>query len=61
VNDELDFQQEAARAAATARRAIADKIRRLAPDVDGDADAQIVKHLAEAYANLAVEPPRVRG
>jgi len=28
--------------------------------VKDDAGAQIVLHLAEAYSNLAAEPPRVR-
>lgn len=61
MTDDVGFQDEAARAAATARQAIAEKIRELAPDVEKAADAEIVKHLAEAYANLAAEPPRVRG
>lgn len=59
--EDLEFQEEAARAAATARKAIAERIGRLAPNVEKDVDAQIVRDLAEAYANLAAEPPRVRG
>ena len=55
-----ESQADAAGSAAKARKAIAEKIRKLAPDVAKDADAQIVLHLAEAYANLAAEPPRVR-
>ena len=55
-----DDQAEAARSAARARHAIAERIRKLAPAVKEDADAQLVLHLAEAYASLASEPPRVR-
>jgi hypothetical protein len=58
--DNVDAQADAALNAAKARAAIAERIRTLAPDVVNDADAQIVLHLAEAYANLATEPPRVR-
>ena len=57
---ERDEQDEAARSAAVARKAIAERIKKLASGVKDDADAQIVLHLAEAYANLAAEPPRVR-
>jgi hypothetical protein len=57
---ERDEQADAARSAAVARKAIADRIRKLASGVQDDAGAQIVLHLAEAYANLAAEPPRVR-
>jgi hypothetical protein len=46
--------------AAKARQAIAERIRKLVPGIKKDADAHIVLHLAEAYANLAAEPPRVR-
>lgn len=53
-------QAEAARSAARARRVIADKIRKIVPGIEEDSEAQIVLHLAEAYANLAAEPPRVR-
>lgn len=55
-----EVQVDAARSAAKARQAIAKRIGKLAPGVEKDADAQIVLHLAEAYANLAAEPPRVR-
>ena len=55
-----DAQVDAALSAAKARQAIAERIRKLAPGVKDDAGAQIVLHLAEAYANLASEPPRVR-
>lgn len=58
--NESDVQIDAARSAAKARQAVADRIRKLAPDVQKDADARIVLRLAEAYANLAAEPPRVR-
>jgi len=61
MTEEPGSQEEAARAAAEARRAIAERIGRLAPAVEEDVDAKIIKHLAEAYANLAAEPPRVRG
>ena len=56
-----EAQAEAAMAAAGARQAIAKKIATLVPKVKKDAEAQVVVHLAEAYANLAAEPPRVRG
>jgi hypothetical protein len=55
-----DAQAEAALVAADARRAIAQKIAALAPKVKTDAEAQVVLHLAEAYAQLASEPPRTR-
>jgi hypothetical protein len=57
---ERDDQIEAARSAAVARKAIAERIKKLVPGVKDDAGAQIILHLAEAYANLASEPPRVR-
>jgi len=53
-------QVDAAEAAAAAREAIAKKIAQLAPRVKTGDDAQVVASLAEAYANLASEPPRVR-
>ncbi len=56
----MDAQEDAAEVAAKARQAIAQKIWKLAPDVEKDVDAQLVLRLAEAYANLAAEPPRVR-
>jgi hypothetical protein len=58
--DKTDGQIDAALSAAKARQAIAERIRKLVPGIQKDADAQIVLHLAEAYANLAAEPPRVR-
>ena len=58
--EETDPQVDAALSAAKARQAIAEKIRKLVPGTKKDADAQVIVHLAEAYANLAAEPPRVR-
>jgi hypothetical protein len=58
--DGTDAQIDAALGAAKARQAIAEMIGKLVPSIQKDADAQIVLHLAEAYANLATEPPRVR-
>jgi hypothetical protein len=58
--EKTDVQVNAAQKAAKARQAIAERIGKLAPGVEKDTDAQIVLHLAEAYANLAAEPPRVR-
>ncbi|MGH2578595.1 MAG: hypothetical protein ACRDG9_12730 [Actinomycetota bacterium] len=58
--DKTDAQIDAALSAGKARQAIAERIRKLVPGIQKDADAQIVLHLAEAYANLAAEPPRVR-
>lgn len=55
-----DGQAEAAQVAAAARQAIAKRIEKLAPKVKEEAEAQVVRHLAEAYAFLAAEPPRVR-
>jgi hypothetical protein len=46
--------------AAKARQAIAERIRKLVPGTKKGADAQIILHLAEAYANLAAEPPSRR-
>ena len=60
MTDEPHVQDEAAEAAATARRALAMRIAELAPRVDDDVDAKVVARLAEAYANLAAEPPRIR-
>jgi hypothetical protein len=57
---ERNEQDEAAQSAALARKAIAERIKKLVSGVKDDAGAQIVLHLAEAYANLAAEPPRVR-
>jgi hypothetical protein len=58
--EKREVQHEAARAAAAAREAIAERIRKLAPGVEKDVDAQIIRDLAEAYSHLAAEPPRVR-
>lgn len=58
--EKTDAQIDAALSAANARQAIAERIGKLVPGVQTDADAQIVLHLAEAYAGLAAEPPRVR-
>ena len=60
MDDNTDAQADAALSAARARAAIAERIRTLVPDVATDAEAQLVLRLAEAYANLAVEPPRSR-
>ena len=56
-----ESQLDAANRAAEARAAIAKKIASLAGKVKDDADAQMVLHLAQAYAALAAEPPRTRG
>jgi hypothetical protein len=58
--EKTDPQVDAASSAAKARQAIAERIRKLVRGIQKDADAQIVLHLAEAYANLAAEPPRLR-
>src|SRR5918996_4474194 len=54
--EKTDVQVNAARTAAKARQAIAERIGKLAPSVEKDADAQVVLHLAESCANLAAEP-----
>ena len=51
---------KAAAAAARAREVIALRIAKLVPGTENDELASVVVHLAEAYANLAVEPPRSR-
>ena len=56
----MDAQAQAALQAAEPRQAIAKKIATLAPEVEDEHGAQIVLHLAEAYAHLAAEPPSVR-
>jgi len=56
----VDVQAEAAELAAKARQAIAMRIAKLVPKVEGQAEAQVILHLAEAYSNLAAEPPRAR-
>ncbi len=55
-----DPQAEAAQLAASARKAIATKIAVLVSNVTEDGGAEVVLHLAEAYAYLAAEPPRAR-
>ena len=55
-----DAQAEAAQLAAKARQAIAQRIAKLVPMVEQQSEAQVIMHLAEAYAHLAAEPPRVR-
>lgn len=56
-----DSQDVAAQRAAEARGAIAKRIAALTPGVKDDMEAQVVLHLAQAYAQLAAEPPRTRG
>jgi hypothetical protein len=60
MTEATDSQSDAAVRAADARAAIAKKIVTLARGVKDDADAQMVLHLAQAYAALASEPPRTR-
>ena len=60
MTERSDSQSDAAVRAADARAAIAKKIVTLARGVKDDADAQMVLHLAQAYAALASEPPRTR-
>ncbi len=55
-----DVQAEAAELAAKARQAIATRIGKLVPMAEQESEAQVILHLAEAYAHLAAEPPRVR-
>jgi hypothetical protein len=55
-----DAQADAALEAARARQAIAAKIVTLVPNVEREAEAEVVLHLAEAYAALTAEPPRTR-
>lgn len=57
---QTDGQVKAATAAARARQMIAERIAKLVPHVESDDGAQVVLHLAEAYAHLAAEPPRIR-
>jgi len=61
MTERSDSQGDAAVRAADARAAIAKKIATLARAVKDDGDAQMVLHLAQAYAALAAEPPRTRG
>lgn len=57
---QVDVQVEAAVAAARARQVIAERIKELVPGAEDDAAAQVILHLAEAYADLATETPRSR-
>jgi Skp family chaperone for outer membrane proteins len=61
MTERAEYQADAAIRAAAARAAIAKKIASLAGKVTDDNDAQMVLHLAQAYAALAAEPPRTRG
>ena len=61
MTERAESQADAAIRAAAARAAIAKKIASLAGKVTDDSDAQMVLHLAQAYAALAAEPPRTRG
>ncbi len=60
MTPQVDGQVRAAAAAARAREVIAQRITKLVPEVEKDDLAQVVLHLAEAYAQLAMEPPRSR-
>jgi hypothetical protein len=55
-----DAEVKAAVAAAKAREALAQKIAKLVPGAESEDLALVIQHLAEAYASLAVEPPRSR-
>jgi hypothetical protein len=55
-----DSEMKAAAAAAKAREVIAKRIAKLVPEAANDELASVVVHLAQAYASLAVEPPRSR-
>jgi hypothetical protein len=61
MSERAESQAEAAIRAADARAAIAKKITSLAGKVKDETEAQMVLHLAQAYAALAAEPPRARG
>jgi Skp family chaperone for outer membrane proteins len=61
MTDQRTSQGDAAIRAADARAAIAKKITSLARTVTSEMEAQMVLHLAQAYAALAAEPPRTRG
>jgi hypothetical protein len=60
MTDRVNQQSAAAHSAAKARQAIADRIGALLPNVKDEADASVILQLAQAYAALASEPPRVR-
>jgi hypothetical protein len=57
---QVDAQVKAATSAARARQVIAERITKLVPGTETDDQALVVLHLAEAYAHLAIEPPRTR-
>jgi hypothetical protein len=61
MTERTEAQADAAAEAAAARQAIAKKIATLARGVKDEGDAQLILHLAQAYAALATEPPRTRG
>jgi hypothetical protein len=60
MSERKQAQAEAALQAAEARESIARRFAALAPRVKDQASAQVVLHLAQAYAALAAEPPRTR-
>jgi hypothetical protein len=60
MSERKQAQAEAALRAASAREAIAKRIEQLAPKVKDEPGAQLILHLAQAYAALAAEPPRTR-
>jgi len=53
-------QARSTQVAAKARQAIAKKIADLVPGSEDAAAGEVILNLAEAYAYLAVEPPRAR-
>lgn len=57
---QTDAQTKGAAAAARTRQVIAQRITEFVPGVVSDDMALVVLHLAEAYAHLAMEPPRRR-
>jgi hypothetical protein len=61
MTDRAQAQSDAAARAAEARAAIARRITSLVGKVEEPSDAEVVLHLAQAYAALASEPPRTRG
>jgi ribosome-associated translation inhibitor RaiA len=60
MDEPVDVQAEAAELAAKARQVIATRIAKLTPKAEQQTEAQVILHLAEAYAHLAAEPPRAR-
>jgi hypothetical protein len=61
MTDRVQAQADAAARAADGRAAIAKKIASLVGKVEEPSDADVVLRLAQAYAALASEPPRMRG